>query len=382
VIKKPRALLLVLDSVGVGHAPDAAAYGDQGANTVGHILEHHPEIAIPTLRRIGLGAALDLAAGGNPNPPQCGAVGVLVEKSSGKDTTTGHWELAGTVLEKPFPVFDTFPADLVSAIETEAGVKFIGNVVSSGTTVLETFGAEHVRTGSPILYTSVDSVLQIAAHESVVPREKLYEICRVARKHADGIGRVIARPFDGGNGAWRRTAGRHDFSLIPPRTVLNALVDAGIPVTSIGKISDIFAGSGISASHPTISNQHGMETISEVWRSGGAGLFFANLVDFDMLFGHRRHVDGYARALEEFDIWLADFLLQTTESDLVIITADHGNDPTSPGTDHTRECVPVFLPASVPARILGRLNGFDHVAGWLGDYFEVPNDWSAGASSG
>jgi len=380
--KKRRALLIVLDSVGVGHAPDADAYGDAGANTLGHILERYPELKIPTLRQIGLESALDLAAGREPEAPASGAAGVLVEKSAGKDTTTGHWELAGIVLDKPFPVFERFPPEMVAAIESEAAVNFIGNVASSGTTVLEKYGAEHVRTGHPILYTSADSVLQIAAHESVVPPERLYEICRLARKHAAGIGRVIARPFDGKDGEWRRTAGRHDFSLTPPRSVLNTLTEAGIPVAGVGKISDIFAASGVSSSHPTVSNEHGMQTISELWGTGGQGLIFANLVDFDMLFGHRRDVDGYAQSLEEFDAWLAGFLPKTSAEDLVIITADHGNDPTWTGTDHTRESVPVLIPSAARGRLLGCLSGFDHVANWVADHFCVARDWSAGTSEG
>jgi len=367
---KARALLLVLDSVGVGHAPDASDYGDAGSNTLAHILAHSPQINIPTLRALGLEAALDLSAGKPSTPPPSGAVGVLTEKSPGKDTTTGHWELAGVVLEKPFPVFETFPPDLVAAIEAEAGVRFLGNIAASGTAILDTFGSEHLRTGHPILYTSADSVLQIAAHENIVPLEKLYAICKIARQHASTVGRVIARPFIGTEGAWQRTPNRHDYSLTPPRTILNALSESHIPVTGIGKISDIFAASGITSSHPTTSNAHGMETISRLWPTAN-GLLFANLVDFDMLFGHRRDVSGYAAALEEFDRWLSTFLPQISPDDLVIITADHGNDPTWQGTDHTREQVPVFLPSPAPGRLLGVLPGFDQVADWLARHFDI-----------
>ncbi|MEI6493308.1 MAG: phosphopentomutase, partial [Verrucomicrobiota bacterium] len=232
------------------------------------------------------------------------------------------------------------------------------------------------------LYTSADSVLQIAAHEDVIPLDRLYEICKAARRHADGIGRVIARPFVGTDGRWIRTPNRHDFSLMPPRTVLNALEDAGIPVTGIGKISDIFAGSGIRESYPTTSNRHGMEVIKQLWDSGKKGLLFANLVDFDMLFGHRRDVKGYALALEEFDLWLGRFLQTIRDDDLVIITADHGNDPTWKGTDHTREQVPCFELHAGKRDLLGKIRGFGHVASRVAGHFQLGPDWRASASVG
>ena len=294
---KARSLVVVLDSVGVGHAPDAAAYGDAGADTFGHILRECPALKVPHLRKIGLESAIAIAGGRPAGVPQCGSVGVLTELSAGKDTTTGHWELAGVLLREPFRIYDSFPAEMVNAIESAAGVTFLGNIAASGTEILDRLGGQHVRTGYPILYTSADSVLQIAAHEEVVPLERLYDICKIARGHANGIGRVIARPFCGTNGHWTRTPNRHDFSLTPPRTILNALEDEGIPVTGIGKISDIFAGSGVRESHPTTSNRHGMEVIQKLWDTGNGGLYFANLVDFDMLFGHRRDVRGYALAL-------------------------------------------------------------------------------------
>ena len=375
-----RSLVLVLDSAGVGHAPDADAYGDAGANTLGHILQACPGLKLPHLRRIGLDGALALSAGEPAAIPETGSVGAMSELSAGKDTTTGHWELAGAVLEKPFRTYESFPAEMVEAIEAAAGVRFIGNVTASGTDILTRLGEQHVRTGNPILYTSADSVLQIAAHEDVIQLPRLYEICKAARVHAEGIGRVIARPFSGTNGAWIRTPNRHDFSLTPPRTILNALEEAGIQVTGIGKISDIFAGSGISESYPTTSNRHGMEVIQKLWDAGHGGLFFANLVDFDMLFGHRRDVSGYARALEEFDLWLGDFLKSIRDSDLVIITADHGNDPTWNGTDHTREKVPVFELHAEKNAVLGKIQGFGHVAERIAGYFQPGNDWRAPAS--
>jgi phosphopentomutase len=360
-----RALVIVLDSVGVGHAPDAADYGDEGANTLGHILGHHPNLKVPNLDRLGLRLALRLAAGESfPTIPECGQVGVMTERSAGKDTTTGHWELAGVLLDEPFATFKQFPPELVAAIENEAGVTFLGNEAASGTAILEKLGPTHIVTGDPILYTSADSVLQIAAHEEIIPLERLYAICQIARQHCDTyrIGRVIARPFVTDESGFKRTSGRHDYSLVPPPTLLNELHDAGVPVTGIGKISDIFAGIGLSASHPTPSNADGMDTIDRLWEQDSPGFLFANLVDFDMLYGHRRDVDGYARALEEFDLWLGGFLPGIRADDLVLITADHGNDPTWRGTDHTRERVPLFQPGPAPGGTLGLIDGFGFVA--------------------
>jgi phosphopentomutase len=310
-----------------------------------------------------------------------GGFGRMREQSAGKDTTTGHWEIAGVILEKPFATFESFPAELVRTIEAEAGVKFIGNYARSGTTVLEQLGAEHMRTRRPILYTSADSVMQIAAHEDVVPIPRLYQICEIARRHCDRlrIGRVIARPFDGDSGNFRRTPRRHDFSMIPPRTILNALIDVRINVSAIGKINDIFAGNGISESHPTASNGEGMRAIDRLWQEGRDGLIFANLVDFDMLFGHRRDVNGYARALEEFDQWLGNFLPRVQSNDLMIITADHGNDPTFRGTDHTREEVPLFAIHRWASRDLGTRETFADVAAALAEFFQLKR-WHVGSS--
>lgn len=368
-----------MDSVGCGHAPDAAIYGDEGANTLGHILEQRPQTKLPTLKSLGLHQALALARGEEPcSPPLRGGVGVLTERSAGKDTTTGHWELAGAVIEVPFATFPNFPDELVRAIEREAGIKFLGNFAASGTAILDTLGAEHVATGRPILYTSADSVLQVAAHEEVIPLDRLYEICRIARRHCDAwrIGRVIARPFVGESGRFTRTANRHDFSILPPRTVLNALTDAGVPVIGIGKISDIFAASGITESHPTKSNAEGMATIDRLWTERREGLFFANLVDFDSLFGHRRDVEGYALALEAFDAWLAEFLPKIESTDLVLITADHGNDPTWRGTDHTRERVPIFTPNA--RGLLGARDTYADIAATVAVHFGVA--WPTGKS--
>jgi len=376
-----RTLLLVLDSVGCGHAPDAVQYGDFGTNTLGHILGAKPEIRIPHLEGLGLREILRLSEGKEvSHAPALASIGCMQEASAGKDTTTGHWELAGVILKKPFPVFPSFPSALVSELESEVGVQFLGNLATSGTEVLERLGEEHCRTGNPILYTSADSVLQIAAHEEVVPLERLYAICKIARKICDPwhIGRVIARPFLGAPGAFHRTAGRHDFSLAPPPTILNALEAAGETVTGVGKISDIFAGSGVTSSFSTGSNQEGMERIGELWDQETPGLIFANLVDFDMLFGHRRNVDGYARALQEFDSWLGGFLPKIREQDWVVITADHGNDPTASGTDHTREAVPLWVLDDKSSSVLGRRLTFADVAATLAKRFDLPSPWPCG----
>jgi phosphopentomutase len=371
-----KALLIVLDSVGMGGAPDAAEYGDEGADTLGHILDRYPEVRLPTLWSLGLGHVL----GRNPVERPRGSFGSMRERSAGKDSTTGHWEIAGVLLNEPFAVFDPFPPELVGAIEAESGVSFIGNVPASGTEIIRELGETHLRTGCPILYTSADSLLQIAAHEAVLPVDRLYEVCRVARRHADAyrIGRVIARPFVGEPESFTRTAARHDFSIKPPPTVLNAVRDAGFPVKAVGKVSDLFAGEGLTGSHPTGSNGEGMERIEAVWRGTERGLVFANLVDFDVLFGHRRDVEGYARALEEFDAWLAAFLPRCGREDLILITGDHGNDPTFRGTDHTRERVPVLLRYGNRAVNLGERETFADVSATLAHYFRLQDGWREG----
>lgn len=370
-----RAIVIVLDSVGIGHAPDAADYGDQGANTLGHLLERFPDLSLPALWSMGLGHAI----GRRPARTIRSSFGRMSERSIGKDSMTGHWEMAGVILTEPLGLFTSFPAKLVKAIERQAGVRFIGNCPASGTQIIEDLGPRHLASGELILYTSADSVLQIAAHEGIVPLERLYEICRIARCHADcwRIGRVIARPFVGEPGSFIRTAGRHDFALRPPYTILNALANAGLPVQAVGKTTDLFGGSGIARSHPTASNRQGMQVIEEVWRQVDAGLVFANLVDFDTHFGHRRDPAGYAQALIEFDQWLAGFLPCIAPDDLLIITADHGNDPTFPGTDHTREQVPVLLTHADNAPDLGVRATFADVTATLARYFHLP-PWPAG----
>lgn len=352
---KRRALVIVLDSVGCGHAPDAAVYGDAGADTLGHLFGNIPGLSLPNLASLGLyeilrrlDPAFPLAS---PDPHPSASYGVLREISAGKDTTTGHWELMGATLHKPFATFDHFPPDLVRELEQRGDVRFIGNVAASGTEILTALGAEHLKSGHPILYTSADSVLQIAAHEdpAIFGLERLHALCKLARQVLDErgipIGRVIARPFVGDSAEnFKRTSNRHDYSLHPPINCLNRLQGVGVETIGIGKISDIFADSGISQSHPTLSNADGMKTIGELWSKpvSSPTFLFANLVDFDSLYGHRRNPQGYASALVEFDQWLGGFIRTIEPGDLLIITADHGNDPYHRGTDHTRELVPVL----------------------------------------
>ncbi|MBX6741471.1 MAG: phosphopentomutase [Acetobacteraceae bacterium] len=371
-----RGLVIVLDSVGAGGAPDAAQYGDEGADTLGHLLQQ-AGLHLPVLWSLGLGRTMGVEVDGIPQARH----GRMRERSTGKDSTTGHWEIAGVVLDQPFALFGRFPDALVQAIERETGLRFIGNNPASGTQILADLGEAHLRTGCPILYTSADSVLQIAAHEEVIPVERLYAICEVARRHADAwrIGRVIARPFIGAPGAFTRTARRHDFSMRPPPTVLNAISGAGLPVRAIGKIADLFAGQGITETHPTESNADGMRITEAVWRDTELGLVFTNLVDFDTVYGHRRDPRGYARALREFDDWLGGFLPACKAEDLVIITADHGNDPTFRGTDHTREEVPLLVLHKSRCDALGTRESFADVAVTLAEFFGLP-PWPTGAS--
>lgn len=362
-----RVLCIVLDSVGCGNAPDAAAYGDAGADTLGHLFARIPGFALPNLARLGLYEILDLPDDARIHPAASWAR--LTEMSAGKDTTTGHWELMGCALDEAFTTFVSFPPELVAELEKRGGVEFIGNIASSGTEILVQLGEKHLRTGKPILYTSADSVLQIAAHEEAFGLERLWALCKTARTLLDErgirIGRVIARPFLGDSAAgFKRPGNRHDYSLIPGETVLNRLQAAGVATIGVGKISDIFAGSGISESYPTKSNADGMTVIERLWQEprGEPHFIFANLVDFDSLHGHRRDPEGYAECLREFDRWLGGFIGKVQPDDLLILTADHGNDPYHPGTDHTREQVPVLTLG------MGRKleNGaFSDVARWI-----------------
>jgi phosphopentomutase len=342
-----RVIFIVLDSVGCGHAPDAAAYGDAGANTLGHLFARIPGFSLPNLARLGLYEILKIPNAAPLHPDAAWAR--LTEKSAGKDTTTGHWELMGCSLEQAFATFEVFPSDFVKALSQRTGVEFIGNFAASGTEILCRLGEEHLRTAKPILYTSADSVLQIAAHEEHFGLERLWQLCKTARELLDEqgirIGRVIARPFVGDSANnFKRTSNRHDYSLMPGETLLNRLQAVGVDTIGVGKIADIFANSGISESHPSSSNAHGMELIDQLWTDARdtPHFIFANLVDFDSLYGHRRDPAGYANCLTEFDRWLGNFIGRIGTDDLLIISADHGNDPYHRGTDHTREQVPVM----------------------------------------
>lgn len=344
-------LWIVLDSVGIGHAPDAERYGDAGADTLGHLMMRE-KLELPHLASLGLYEIMRPYGEGVPAPVSMrkGAWATrLTELSPGKDTTTGHWELAGAVMDRPFLTVEAFPDDFLAELSRRTGVSFLGNCVASGTEILAQLGDEHVRTGRAILYTSADSVMQIAAHEdpSIFGLARLWQLCEEARALLDErglrIGRVIARPFCG-EGEYRRTANRRDYSLIPPPTVLDRLQQHGVRVVGIGKISDIFAGRGLSASYVTKSNEEGMKAIERCWAEEVrcSVLYVVNLVDFDSLYGHRRDPQGYARALREFDSWLGKFLPMVGADERLLITADHGNDPYHQGTDHTREQVPLL----------------------------------------
>ena len=372
-----RALILVLDGVGIGEAPDAAAYGDVGSDTLGNLARAVGGFSLPNLEAAGLGRIKPLQGVAAVSSPR-GASGMMRPRSAGKDSTTGHWEIAGVHLAKPFPTYPHgFPREIITQFEQDTGRAVIGNVVGSGTAVMDSFGPQHMRTGELIVYTSADSVFQVAAHESVVPLPELYAACEKARAMLvapNDVSRVIARPFTGEPGAFKRTANRRDFSIAPPEeTLLDALAARGIPRTGVGKVDDLFASRNIRTRH-TGSNAEGIEMILEWIRGDQVGLCFANLVDFDQLFGHRNDTAGFYAALRELDRALPSMLDALREDDLLFITADHGNDPTTPSTDHARECVPLLVlgPAVRPVD-LGVLDTFSDlgatVADWLGISF-------------
>lgn len=378
-----RIFVIVLDSVGIGAMPDAAEYGDAGANTLVHIAAATGGLCLPALAAMGLGN-IEPIAGIQPAARPAAAFGKMAELSKGKDTTSGHWELAGCPLFSSFPVYPAgFPPELIEKFTFYTGLSILGNKAASGTEIIAELGEQHMLSGQPIVYTSADSVCQIAAHEEVIPLERLYELCRIAREkvfiNQHAVGRIIARPFIGKPGSFLRTANRHDYSLEPPAaTVLDALKLAGFAVTGIGKIADIYANRGLTQSYPTKSNQHGMEILTHLAaRKQPDGLIMANLVDFDSVFGHRNDVAGYARALEDFDKALGVFMSELTAGDLLIITADHGCDPTRPGTDHTREYVPVLayhhgLSPSAAAINLGIRSTFADVGATVAANFNLP----------
>ncbi len=366
----------MLDSAGVGELPDARAYGDEGSNTLGNIAREIP-LNIPILAALGLSRVVALPGVPVPAAP-LGSFGRMAEQSAGKDSVTGHWELMGLVVARAFPTFPRgFPQELMRAFEQRIGRPTLGNVVASGTAVIDQLGAEHVRTGAPIVYTSADSVFQIAAHEEVVPVAQLYEWCEVAYDLAVegmGLGRVIARPFVGRPGAFTRTANRHDYAM-PPRgeTLLDRLTAASLPVSAIGKVNDLFAGRGISHALPTKGDEDGMRKVGERMARQDHGLIFANLVDFDTEYGHRNDVAGYAANLERFDARLARLIPNLRTDDLLVVTADHGNDPTTPSTDHSREYVPVLMTGQRVRRAVdvGTRETFADLAQTLAELFGV-----------
>ncbi len=340
-----RVILIVLDSVGIGALPDAVEYGDEGANTLGNIAEKINGLNLPNLEDLGLGCIAPIK-GVKAKPGF--AYGKMMERSKGKDTTTGHWELGGIVLKEPFRTYpEGFPKEVIEAFEKAIGSEIIGNVPASGTVIIEELGEEHLKTGKPIVYTSADSVFQIAAHEDVISVEKLYEMCREARKILVGphaVGRVIARPFTGTPGNFSRTPRREDFSLEPSeKTILDLVKEAGLEVMGVGKIEDIYAKRGLTQSNHTVANMDSVDAVLEFMKQDKPGLIFANLVEFDMTYGHRNNVEGYAQALVDFDQRIPELMKEMKPSDVLMITADHGCDPTQPGTDHTREHVPVLI---------------------------------------
>lgn len=377
-----RFFLIVLDSYGIGELPDAYKWKDEGSNTLGAI-RNHPNFKCPELERMGL-FNIDGVGGGVDAPKASYAR--MSERSMGKDTTIGHWEIAGIISPEPLPTYpDGFPDDVIKEFEQKTGRKVICNKPYSGTEVIKDYGREHVETGALIVYTSADSVFQIAAHEDVVPVEQLYKYCEIARemlvgKH--GVGRVIARPFNG-EYPYSRTSNRHDFSLLPPSdTMLNVLQRAGYQTISVGKIYDIFAGSGVSESNRTTSNAHGMEVTKKIQSRDFEGLCFVNLVDFDMKYGHRNDVAGYAAASTEFDAFLTQFIKDMKKDDVLLITADHGCDPATPSTDHSREYTPMLIYGNkIKSGVnLGTRSSFADISATVLDYFGVDKQGTAGES--
>ncbi len=374
-----RVILIVLDSVGIGALPDAALYGDEGSNTLGNIAKHFPPLSLPNLTSLGLGNIDPNNLLSKTNTPKA-AYGSAAELSAGKDTTTGHWEIAGVIVDKPFPVFPNgFPQSFLKTFEQAIGRETIGNTVASGTVIINELGDQHLQTGKPIVYTSADSVFQIAMHEDIIPVEEQYDICNTARELLQGefaVGRVIARPFIGKDRNFTRTSNRKDFSLLPPNTVLDAVIAADKQVFAVGKIADIFAGKGISNYIKTATNTEGVQQTIKAMKESAGDLIFTNLVDFDMLYGHRRNIPGYANCLMEFDSQLPHILEAMKDSDIMIITADHGNDPSFKGTDHTREYVPILAVGTqvLPGDTIGRRSSFADIAATIADALQLDFD--------
>ena len=372
-----RVIIIVLDSVGIGEMPDAEEYGDLGSNTLGNIARLRGGLHLPYLEKLGIGN-IDSVTGvlETPNPEGC--FGKMAERSVGKDTTTGHWEMAGVILERALPTFPHgFPQDFIERYELAIGRRVIGNEVASGTDIIQRLGEEHVLTGKPIVYTSADSVFQVAAHEGVIPLAELMQICQIARDMLTGemeVGRVIARPFLGEAGQFYRTSNRHDLAIDPPRKILMEYVkERGIEVCAVGKINDIYAGRGITEFETTKGNMEGVEKTLKYMAKVKSGLIMTNLVDFDMLYGHRNDVEGYARALEAFDERLPEIYAALQPEDMLIITADHGCDPTRSGTDHSREYVPllVYGPMLKKGVSLGVRSTFADLGATVAEYLET-----------
>ncbi|MGN0629633.1 MAG: phosphopentomutase [Oscillospiraceae bacterium] len=383
--KVKRVFWIVLDSFGVGELPDAALFGDEGSNTLAACAATG-ELEIPNMISLGLGNIEGVSCLEKAASPR-GAFGRMNERSMGKDTTTGHWELAGLISETPFPTYPNgFPEEVINAFTEATGLGVLCNKPYSGTQLIMDYGREHMATGKPIVYTSADSVFQIAAHEDVIPLEKLYEICEKARKILTGrhaVGRVIARPFKGEYPDFYRTSGRHDFSLVPPKdTALDVLKEGGLATIGVGKIYDIFAGKGVSETFRTGPNSIGMERTSELQQRDFTGLCFVNLVDFDMVYGHRNDAPGYARALSEFDRWLGGFMEKMEPGDVLMITADHGCDPATPSTDHSREYIPflAYGEAVKPGADLGTRATYADQSKTILDMFGMDLSRTAGES--
>lgn len=374
-------IIVVMDSAGVGALPDAAQYGDEGSDTLGNIIKAYPQIKIDNLSRLGLCRIKSLHC-----KEVIGAYGRAAERFPGKDTTGGHFEIAGLILEKPFPTFHNgFPASFIKEFERSAGRETMGNIAASGTEIIERLGEEHIRTGKLIVYTSADSVFQIAAHEEVIPVDELYSICKTAREMLVGdlsVGRVIARPFTGKQGSFTRTGNRRDFSFEPPgETILSALKKAGFEVAGVGKIEDIFAGVGLTKSNHTVNNDTSITATVEYMKEEFAGLIFTNLIDFDTLYGHRNDVLGYKNALERFDKRIGELLGALGQDDIIIFTADHGCDPTVAGTDHSREYVPILAYGAnvIADTSIGTRSTFADIAATAADFFGL-EDWNTGTS--
>ncbi len=381
-----RAVIIVMDSVGAGAMPDADQYGDLGSDTLGNISRALGGIKLPNLGSLGLGN-LHSIQGVPPAEEPLGMFGRMAEASQGKDTTTGHWELAGIISTQAFPTYPGgFPREVMDAFEEAIGTKTLGNYPASGTVIIEELGKKHMETGWPIVYTSADSVFQIAAHEEIIPIERLYEICTIARNLLDGphrVGRVIARPFVGEPGKFSRTRNRHDYSVSPPqKTLLDHLQEKGLDVIGVGKIKDIFNGSGVTESHGMKDNAQGLEVTRDLLKKDNRGLIFTNLVDFDMLFGHRNNVRGYADALEEMDAYMPRIFEAMRDDDILFITADHGCDPTTTSTDHSREYVPllVYSPSVTGGVDLGIRGSFCDIAKTIATIFGIPDRIECGQS--